>query len=68
MNEAALQSGVRLGFKGENYGRGRWTQTQLHTGGKIRRNKRRALMKADTKTKSRQNRAKDKVANKNETK
>ena len=39
-----------------------------HTGGKIRRNKRRALMKAVTKTKSRQNRAKDKVANKNETK
>ena len=21
------------GFKGENYGKGRWTQTQLHTGG-----------------------------------
>ena len=35
---------VRSGFKGEDYGKGRWTQTQLHKEGKGMGNKRWAFI------------------------
>ena len=58
---------VRVGLKRENYGRGRWTQTQLP---EARSGEQKAsfIKKADYKNKSRQNRAKGKVTTKNETK
>ena len=43
---------VMLGFKGEDYGKGRWTQTQLLTGGRdIGKNKSKLYLKLNTKTK-----------------
>ena len=57
---------VRVGLKREDYGRGSGPKRSKRR--QDQGNKRRALMKAITKTKSRKNRAKGKVANKNKTK
>ena len=52
------------GFKGENYGKGRWTQTQLHTGDKDKGEQKMSfILKLSPKTKSRQN-ARGKAATK----
>ena len=55
---------VRWGFKGENYGRGRWTQKQLCTGGKDKEEQKASFNKAKAemqKNQGRQNRTKSKV-------
>ena len=62
---------VRVGLKREDYGRGRWTQTQLHTGGKDKEEQKASFNKAKAemqKTKADKRGWKNKVATKNETK
>ena len=66
------------GKNGENYGKGRWTQTQLHTGGKDKgeqkkqnnnkkkekkKKKKSFILKLSPKTKSRQNGGKTQSSN-----
>ena len=52
------------GFKGENYGEGRWTQTQLHTGGEDKGEQKTSfILKLIPKIKSKQNGGKRQSSN-----